>query len=226
MPILQSKKIRGLLLISLAVYFCSSFLLFLNPPTAEASNFPYWGDKGILPCLAYGDVRCNSWCNVLQLFQNLSYLIFTYILLAATPAGLIYGGAAMMTSGGSEKRYTHGKKVITFCIKWAVITFMVWAIFNFTLSLGWLKLNDGSASSISWPDITCTTTTGSGGEPCTNGISNVTGQKCDTSPNSPPVKAPDTNVACVGGTNPVDGTPCTPSAGTQPPPSTGNTVVP
>ncbi len=87
-------------------------------------NFPYWGP--LVPQCS--GISC-TFCNFLQLLQNVTNFLFTISLYAAV-IFIIYGAVMMMLATGNEERFKSSKKILTSAVIGVVVVLGSYIILN------------------------------------------------------------------------------------------------
>ena len=123
-------------------------LLFL-PFTALADvSLPYWG-----PLTSCTGINCNI-CHLFSTGQMIIYFIATLALFVVGPIMVTIGGIMMLVSGGSEERFSSGRKMATGAVIGILIALGAFLIVN-TLLLA-IAQNFGGGLSGSGFTIQCT----------------------------------------------------------------------
>ncbi|MCL4405428.1 MAG: pilin [Patescibacteria group bacterium] len=76
----------------------------------------------------------NSWCGLLQLFQNVLNFALTISVPIATIV-IVYGGFVIMTGGGEPDKLKTGRDAIIAALVGVIIVFGAWLIINTVLNI-------------------------------------------------------------------------------------------
>jgi hypothetical protein len=133
---------------------------FAMPAFVLAQNvtFPYWPSdaRPLLPCRG---LDCVDLCQLLTLFQRLTYFGMTVAVEVIAPILLVWGAFLILISGGSQERLGKGKKVLTSTVVGVLLALGAFLIVNTFL---WALGNNPTVSGpnkpggVSWPNVACT----------------------------------------------------------------------
>lgn len=120
-------------------------LLLLLPLLAFAQG-------GLVPCSGPDCTICHIWV----LLQRVINLLITIAFSVGT-IGIIWGGFAIMTAGGSESRVTKGREIITTAVVGITIVLVAWVVLNSLFQF----LAQGYAPLRFWNQVQCDTSAAS-----------------------------------------------------------------
>ncbi|MBI4085412.1 MAG: hypothetical protein HY432_02835 [Candidatus Liptonbacteria bacterium] len=111
-------------------FLAFNMLLFPFAAFADVSLFPtgYWG-----PLVSCSGVDCNV-CHLFSTAQMVIYFIMTLTLFVIGPIMITIGGMMMLVSGGSEERFSSGRKMATGAVWGILIALGAFLIVNTLLS--------------------------------------------------------------------------------------------
>jgi hypothetical protein len=188
--------------INLLVFAC--VVLMALPLVSNAAFDVRWGD--VLSCTgsylsndsshvdAAGNIiYCSSICDILATGKNILDFILTILLFILAPAYFLYGGFLIMTSGGSEAKWTQAKAVMRQTVigiliilsSYLIVATFLWAVGN------------PAEGGVQWPNIACDPKNVPGGELNTD-IYRAT-RSTDNLPATPTVKSSQCFVSYMGG---------------------------
>jgi hypothetical protein len=146
--------------INLLIFACFVFLAL--PFVSHAAFDVRWGD--VLSCTgsylsqdsshvdAAGNIiYCSSICDILATGKNILDFILTMLLFILAPAYFLYGGFLIMTSGGSEAKWTQAKTIMRQTVisillilsSYLIVATFLWAVGN------------PAEGGVQWPNIAC-----------------------------------------------------------------------
>ncbi|MBI2048802.1 MAG: hypothetical protein HYT30_02640, partial [Parcubacteria group bacterium] len=103
-----------------------AMLVVVTPAWAQSA-----AEDGLITC-----GRGEQACTVCDLFTTANNIINFVLFSLLTPLGaamIMYGGAVLLTSGGSQQKKEQGKTILTNTVIGIFIAFAAWAIINTVL---------------------------------------------------------------------------------------------
>jgi hypothetical protein len=97
-------------------------------------------------------------CDLYSLGQNVIYFLLYIIAMPVAAISILYGGVAMITSQGSEKNISKGKRAISNAIIGLAIAFLAWLVLQALLETLAFRINFGTAvqNGLPWNEVpTC-----------------------------------------------------------------------
>lgn len=92
------------------------------------------GSSGIVPCGTALNPDPCTFCNFIQLANNVTDFLFTYIVLPLMAVGILASGITILTSGGSSGQIDKGKKMLWNLGIGFFIAATAWVIVNMFLT--------------------------------------------------------------------------------------------
>ncbi len=125
-----------------------SAIVLMPLATSAATPLLYFG--GNPPLVSCTGINCNT-CDLFETAQRIIYFGMTLVLFVFGPIMITIGGIMMLISGGSEERFTSGRKMATGAVIGILIALGAFLIVNTLLVTIAQRINgfDGSGFTIS-----------------------------------------------------------------------------
>jgi len=143
--------------------FSAFYLLVLLLPLAASAqvSLPYFG--GNPPFVSCSGTSCTT-CDIFETGQRVIYFGMTMILFVLAPIMIVIGGMMMLIAGGSEERFSSGRRMATGAVIGILIALCAFLIVNFAVT----TLVDGRIDGLTLSGLTISCTATSPYVPPTN----------------------------------------------------------
>lgn len=158
---MTSKRNRKFLLLVISY----SLFVSLVPVLASAAEFPFLQSlKGPLvsctgaPITGSNLPTCVSLCDLLKTGQNIINFMMALAVLAIGPIMIVVGGIMMLVSGGSQERFSSGRKIATGAVIGIAIAlgaFIIVNTFFYFIAIGTGSAPRTGSNPGSWSNIQC-----------------------------------------------------------------------